>query len=130
MDEQVRMLASALEEMLRLADMGFEEAMAEPEENGCYAAYTKAKAVLTAYRASETAKVGEGEDSESAPGQEARPPFAVAGVAEKLPRLDGDWFDEVEDFLDDYSDAEIIDGQTHPNKPMRLLCQLREAAGR
>lgn len=41
--------------------------------------------------------------------------------------LDGAWFDDVEDFLDRYSDAEIIDGTTHPNAAMRLLCQLREA---
>lgn len=51
---------------------------------------------------------------------------AVAGVAGPISSLDADWFDEVEDPLDDYSDAEIIDGTTHPNKAMRLLCQLRE----
>jgi hypothetical protein len=37
-----------------------------------------------------------------------------------------DWFDEVADFLDQYQDAEIIDGTTHPNKAMRLFCQLHE----
>lgn len=37
-----------------------------------------------------------------------------------------DWFDEIAEFLDDYQDAEIIDGTTHPNKAMRLLYQLRE----
>lgn len=36
----------ALREMVRLADMGLEEALKEPEENGNYAAYLRAKRVL------------------------------------------------------------------------------------
>ncbi len=39
-------LDGALREMIRLADMGFEESMKEPEENGNYAAYTRAKRAL------------------------------------------------------------------------------------
>lgn len=37
---------SALREMVRLADMGFEASLKEPEENGNYAAYERAKRVL------------------------------------------------------------------------------------
>lgn len=70
------------------------------------------------------------QDSELALGEDARPPFAGVGVAATPSGLDEEWFDEVEDFLDDYSDAEIIDGTTHPNKAMRLLYQLREVMGR
>jgi hypothetical protein len=51
-------------------------------------------------------------------------------AAKRLLKLEPDWFDQIEDMLDDYSDAEIIDGTTHPNKAMRLLCELREAMGR
>lgn len=36
----------AIRGMLRLADMGFEESLREPEENGNFAAYNRAKAVL------------------------------------------------------------------------------------
>jgi hypothetical protein len=44
--EAVSELVEALREMLRLADMGLEESLREPEENGNYAAYTRAKALL------------------------------------------------------------------------------------
>ncbi len=37
---------AAVSEMVRLADMGLEEALKEPEENGCYAAYQRAKRFL------------------------------------------------------------------------------------
>ncbi len=58
-------------------------------------------------------------------GERPRPPHP--DVARLVEALAADWFDQVEDLLDDYSDAEIIDGTTHPNKAMRLLCQLRDA---
>jgi Lar family restriction alleviation protein len=40
-------MREALRNMIRLADMGFEESMREPEENGNYVAYTRAKAALS-----------------------------------------------------------------------------------
>ena len=38
-----------------------------------------------------------------------------------------DRFTDIADFLDQYQDAEIIDGRTHPNKAMQLLHRLRES---
>jgi len=49
----------ALEGMIRLADMGLEESLREPEENGNYAAYNRAKEALAALRAPVAS--GEGE---------------------------------------------------------------------
>lgn len=57
----------------------------------------------------------------------ARRILAAPSTSPPAQDLDQGWFDEIEDFLDDYQDAEIIDGTTHPNKAMRLLCQLRGA---
>lgn len=37
-----------------------------------------------------------------------------------------DWFTEIAELLDQYQDAEIINGTTHPNKAMRLLNKLTE----
>lgn len=39
-------LVEALKSMIRLSDMGFEESMKEPEENGNYVSYNKAKTAL------------------------------------------------------------------------------------
>jgi hypothetical protein len=43
---QLAQAAEALEWMIRLADMGFEESMKEPQENGNFAAYENAKRVV------------------------------------------------------------------------------------
>lgn len=40
--------AEIIREMVRLADMGFEESLREPEENGNYAVYERAKRYLAA----------------------------------------------------------------------------------
>jgi len=45
--QTIAALRSALGEMLRLADMDFEESLREPEENGNYAAYNRARAALS-----------------------------------------------------------------------------------
>jgi hypothetical protein len=37
---------AALKEILRLADLGFEQSLKEPEENGNFAAYERARAAL------------------------------------------------------------------------------------
>lgn len=50
--EMVERLRFALSEMLRLADMGFEESLREPEESGNYAAYNRAKEILAESEAS------------------------------------------------------------------------------
>lgn len=39
-------MAAALRDMIRLADMGLDESLGEPEENGNYAAYNRAAAAL------------------------------------------------------------------------------------
>lgn len=44
-------VVEALREMIRLADMGLEESLKEPEENGNFAAYQRAKRVLERYPA-------------------------------------------------------------------------------
>jgi hypothetical protein len=43
-------LYEACEAMIRLADMGLEESLREPEEGGNYAAYNRAKAALAKAR--------------------------------------------------------------------------------
>ena len=45
-DERIARLEAALRDLLRLADMGFEQSMNEPEEDGNYVAYTRARAAL------------------------------------------------------------------------------------
>ena len=44
-------------------------------------------------------------------------------------RLPDDLLDEIEDFLDDHSDAEYVDGVPKGNKAMRLLGELRRVRG-
>lgn len=51
-DPDVEAMAAALDDILRLSDMGFEESMQQPEDNGNFAAYNRARAALANYRAS------------------------------------------------------------------------------
>jgi cell division protein ZapA (FtsZ GTPase activity inhibitor) len=43
---RIERLEAALRDMIRLADMGLEESLHEPEENGNFAAYNRARAAL------------------------------------------------------------------------------------
>jgi hypothetical protein len=44
--------------------------------------------------------------------------------------IDRDLLDEIEDFLDDYADAEYEDGVPVGNRAMSLLSKLRRARGK
>lgn len=45
-EARVKELEAGLREMIRLADMGYEASLREPEENGNFAAYERARALL------------------------------------------------------------------------------------
>lgn len=57
----------ALKEMVRLSEMGFEESMAQPEENGNFAAFERAKAALSVLAGVSGSSVAESGSSRAAP---------------------------------------------------------------
>jgi len=46
-----------------------------------------------------------------------------------MPEIDADLLDEIDEFLDNYADAEYVDGVPHGNQAMSLLTALRRARG-
>jgi hypothetical protein len=45
-------------------------------------------------------------------------------------RIDADLLEEIEEYLDDHSDAEYVDGIPRGNKAMKLLSELRQEMGK